>query len=34
MTCAQWHAYPTRFSELHLSELMAILDAEEPNYKI
>jgi ribulose-5-phosphate 4-epimerase/fuculose-1-phosphate aldolase len=34
MTCAQWHAYPTRFSELHLSELMAILDEEEPNYKI
>ena len=34
MTCAQWQAYPTRFSELHLNELMAILDAEEPSYKI
>ncbi len=34
ITCAQWQAYPTRFSELHLNELMAILDAEEPSYKI
>ena len=33
LTCAQWKAYPTRFSELHLNELMAILDAEEPSYK-
>ena len=34
MTCAQWQASPTRVSELHLNELMAILDAEEPSYKI
>ena len=33
ITCAQWQAYPTRFSELHLNELMAILDAQEPSYK-
>ena len=33
LTCAQWQAYPTRFSELHLNELMAILDAQEPSYK-
>jgi hypothetical protein len=32
-TCAQWQAYPPRFSELHQNELMAILDAEEPSYK-
>lgn len=33
LTCAQWHAYPTRFSELHFSELRAILDAEAPDYR-
>ena len=33
ITCAQWQAYPTRFSELHLKELMAILDVEAPSYK-
>jgi ribulose-5-phosphate 4-epimerase/fuculose-1-phosphate aldolase len=32
-TCAQWQAYPTRFSEMHLNELMAILDDEAPSYK-
>ena len=33
LTCAQWQSYPTRFSELHLQELMAILDEETPSYK-
>lgn len=33
LTCAQWNDYPTRFSELHLSELRAILDAEAPDYR-
>ena len=33
ITCGQWQAYPTRFSELHLKELMAILDVEAPSYK-
>jgi ribulose-5-phosphate 4-epimerase/fuculose-1-phosphate aldolase len=32
-TCAQWQAYPTRFSEMLLNELMAILDDEAPSYK-
>ena len=30
--CAQWNDYPTRFSELHFSELKMILDKEEPDY--
>ena len=33
LTCGQWNAYPTRFSELHLRELRAILDAEAPDYR-
>jgi len=33
LTCAQWNAYPTRFSELHFAELRAILDAEAPDYR-
>ena len=33
LTCAQWHAYPTRFSELHFAELRAILDVEAPDYR-
>jgi len=33
LTCAQWNAYPTRFSELHFSELRAILDVEAPDYR-
>jgi ribulose-5-phosphate 4-epimerase/fuculose-1-phosphate aldolase len=33
LTCAQWNAYPTRFSELHFSELQAILDTEAPDYR-
>lgn len=33
LTCAQWHAYPTRFSELHFGELRAILDVEAPDYR-
>jgi ribulose-5-phosphate 4-epimerase/fuculose-1-phosphate aldolase len=32
-TCAQWFAYPTEFSELHLRALKDILDQEEPGYK-
>jgi ribulose-5-phosphate 4-epimerase/fuculose-1-phosphate aldolase len=33
LTCAQWNDYPTRFSELHMSELRAILDAESADYR-
>jgi len=31
LTCAQWKTYPTRFSELQLKELMAILGTETPS---
>jgi ribulose-5-phosphate 4-epimerase/fuculose-1-phosphate aldolase len=30
--CAQWNDYPTRFSDLHFSELKSILNREEPDY--
>jgi ribulose-5-phosphate 4-epimerase/fuculose-1-phosphate aldolase len=30
--CAQWNDYPTRFSDLHFSELKGILNREEPDY--
>jgi ribulose-5-phosphate 4-epimerase/fuculose-1-phosphate aldolase len=33
LACAQWNAYPTRFSELHFNQLQHILDQEEPDYK-
>jgi len=33
LACAQWNDYPTRFSEMHFSELKLILDREEPDYK-
>jgi ribulose-5-phosphate 4-epimerase/fuculose-1-phosphate aldolase len=33
LACAQWNAYPTRFSELHFDQLKLILDQEEPDYK-
>ena len=29
----QWNSYPTAFSNLHLTALKEILDAEEPDYK-
>lgn len=30
--CSQWNDYPTRFSDLHFSELKSILNREEPDY--
>lgn len=30
----QWNTYPTAFSDLHLNALKAILDQEEPDYKL
>jgi len=30
--CAQWNDYPTRFSDMHFSELKSILNREEPDY--
>jgi len=34
LTCAQWNDYPTRFSDMHFSELKLILDVEEPDYRM
>jgi len=32
-TCEQWQGYPAEFAHSHFSELMGILDEEEPDYR-